>query len=713
MRTPFILLVGQLFSDGWSTLYCNTPKKNQDCALVDTMTTRHRTATSTTPPPLGHNKKGSVSKASAILGAHKPLPLAELLLGTTSVDNSGGETKMKRNILVNYILAFSFIAITFVVLLSRASTTGPSTKLWMEDPQLVSLLAKTPKTKDDRYTVFVTHSNGIHTTVVYGQCEKSATHAMQRAYSKIRINSDDNDDDDDSKYYIKVDAVMSIESVNNFNYVKDKIPSDAGFAVGDWSSLVFLHEQVTGSALLNPDGYLRWDHIGKIWANTMHGRKKWPDTINYEESTVPMDFIRTKAVFFDGKTSYNLLKGKRVVSLHDMTPAYLKESAQMAGDYLTRQVHADGTMVYIYRPRSDTVPTEEEYNLTRHAGTAYAMALLYKSYPNPALLQATQDVLDYLVDVQMTDCPLAYKDGESAKCIINEVYHGHKWTQLGVNSLALLAMAEYMESAKDPVRYWEASKELAKWIAGTQREDGSFVQDQDIETNHLDEKAYVRYFPGEAAFAMARLYNTASAMKVKVHDSWKTVASNAMDYIVTRESDVSDDEFANDHWMMYALAEMAPWHWTEDMLHFAVRTGKLAQERQIRHHEDDSDQDRNGIYIRPGKNGEDTQSLSSCATATKSEGLCAVYPVIQQRAPESAKMILDSAKWGIRYQLGTQMRPEQSIYMKKPWRSMGALSKNILDTETRNDYSQHNLCSFLCLARVLEADGGGDTSAVQ
>ena len=659
--------------------------------MVVRMATRQRTA------PPGH--KGSISKASAILDAHKPLPLAELLVGTDRVsDSASDETKKKHNILVDYVLSFAFILITFAVLLTHFG--GSSTTLWMEDPMLVSLLAKTPKTKDDLYTVFITHSNGIDTTVVYGQCEKSATHAMQRAYSKIRSNSDD------SNYFIKVDAVMSVESVANFNYVEDKIPSDAGFGVGDWSSLVFIHEQVNVHALLDRSGYLRWDHIGKVWASTSPGRKKWPDTINYEDSTVPIDFIRTQAVFFDGKNSYNLLKGKRVVSLHDMTPQYLQESAQMAGDYLTRQVHPDGTMVYIYRPRSDTVPTDEGYSLTRHAGTAYSMALLYKTYQDPKLLQATQDSLDYLVDKQMTDCPLAYEEGETAKCIINEVYHGHKWTQLGVNALALLAMAEYMEAAKDTVRYWQASQELAKWIAGTQREDGSFVQDQDIETNHLDEESYVRYFPGEAAFAMARLYNTATAMKAKAQDSWKVVASRAMDYIVTRESDVSDDKFANDHWMMYALAEMAPWHWTEDMLHFAVRTGKLAKERQIRHHEDDMDQDRNGIYIRPGVEREDTQSLSSCATATKSEGLCAVYPVIQQHAPESAKMILDSAKWGIRYQLGTQMRPEQSIYMKKPWRSMGALSKNILDTETRNDYSQHNLCSFLCLARVIEADGG-------
>jgi hypothetical protein len=93
---------------------------------------------------------------------------------------------------------------------------------------------------------------------------------------------------------------------------------------------------------------------------------------------------------------------------------------------------------------------------------------------------------------------------------------------------------------------------LATWISGMQREDGSFVQDQDIENNHLDENSYVRYFPGEAAFAISRLWNVGSALRLDVDDSWKAVAGNAMDYIVNRESKVEDSEFLNDHWMMYS-----------------------------------------------------------------------------------------------------------------------------------------------------------------
>mmetsp|Transcript_3038 Transcript_3038/g.4959 ORF Transcript_3038/g.4959 Transcript_3038/m.4959 type:complete len:651 (+) Transcript_3038:61-2013(+) len=641
-------------------------------------------------------KSPGSSKAFGILNAHKPMPLSELF-------SNAGEDKGQRTRLMKYTVVTLLVTAVIALIALRPNSTSNN---WMDNSLVLSLLKNTPKSKNNQFVVFVTHCNGLNTETHFGQSEASAKQAMMRAFGKIKLPRDD------VHNYIKVDSVMGVESVPSFNYVEDTPPLHSGFAVGNWDSLVFLYEQVTGSALVDRHGKLRWDHIGKIWASS---GQKWPTDVNYDDFTAPMDFIRTQGVFYDGKQVVSLLKGKRVLQLRDLTPQLLHESAEMAGDYLARQVHLEkGTMVYRYRPRSDTEPTDE-YNLTRHAGTAYAMAVLYRTYKDPALLAALQATLDYLVDEQLVECPMAYRPSDMAKCIINEVYRGHKWTQLGVNSLGLLAMAEYMEATKDTIRYYGVAQEIAKWIGGTQHEDGSFVQDQDIETNRLDEESYVRYYPGEAAFAMARLYNVATSLKLNTQDSWKEVAIAAMDYIVDRESDVEDEDFVNDHWMMYAAAEVSPWHFTKPMLTFVLRTGRVAQDRQIRHHDDEMDRDRNGIYLRPDATGEDLQSLSSCATATKSEGLCAVYPAVQKHAPESAKMILDSVKWGIRYQLGAQFQPEQAMYMKKPAKILGAMAKNIMQTETRNDFSQHNLSSFLCLARMLEAleaeEGGA--SAVQ
>lgn len=119
----------------------------------------------------------------------------------------------------------------------------------------------------------------------------------------------------------------------------------------------------------------------------------------------------------------------------------------------------------------------------------------------------------------------------------------------------------------------------------------------------------------------------------------------------------------------------------------------------MRYHENPEDRDKDGVYTDHGK-----ENLGSCGIATKSEGLCAVYPAIKKVSPEKAQMFLDSVIWGIRYQLQTQQRPEIAMYMKVPAKAMGAFGTSIVSKETRNDFSQHNLSSLLCLARLMETE---------
>lgn len=592
------------------------------------------------------------------------------------------------------------VTIIFLVIVMKHLFWRWYSLLWMKDPLLLSLLEKTPRTKSGQYVIFVTIFNGKHTEVKHGKSTKSALNALRHAYSSIKGGKRSMRDNND--FYIKVDALTSIESKPEFNYVEDKAPRHTGFAIGDWSSMVFLYEQVSGSTLIDRRGNLRWDNIGKLSATS--SLKEWPSDIHYQRFVAPLDFFRTESVFIDDKQKVvNLYKGHQL--FHELTPDILYESAQMAGDYLARQTHIDGTMVGRYRPRSDT-ELNEDYDLTRHAGTTYSMAALYNSYKSPELLHALRRSLDYLVNQKLVVCPVPYHPGKKAKCIFNEYDHGYRWTHLGVNALTLLAMVEYLNSTKDKSRYLDPIVKVANWISGAQHEDGSFVQYQEIDTNQLDENSYARDFPGEATFAMARLYRIASSLKLKDFgktrlQTWKLVVSDAVNFLVDRESRVDDDDFIINHWLLNAIAEMDRWYMTKRIKDFVYRSGQIAQQRQIRRHDDDDNLDKNGIFLHRGV--EDIRSLSSCATATKTEGLCAVYSTMQMYDPETADMFLESVKWGMRYQLQTQFRPEQAIYVKAPDKVIGAFRKNIYEMEIRNDYTQHNLSSLLCLARILEA----------
>mmetsp|Transcript_17908 Transcript_17908/g.26501 ORF Transcript_17908/g.26501 Transcript_17908/m.26501 type:complete len:647 (-) Transcript_17908:1938-3878(-) len=640
----------------------------------------------------------------------RPQPLGKEIVQVNNLRNSlklrfKSERKSKqRNQLwtIAIIIIFVIVINYLVVFLYRRFS-----QQWMKDPLVTSLLEKTPKTKNGQYIVFVTMCNGRYTDVKHGKSSKSAFDALQRAYSSIkspdarkigRTRSPLNK----NPLYIKVDAIMSIESKPKFNYAEEKPPPRAGFAIGDWSSMAFLYEQVVGSTLIDRNEKIRWDNIGKLWGAS--SVKEWPSDIHYEDFVAPLDFFRTQAIFVDNKQKVvNLYKGHNL--FHELTPELLYESARMAGDYLARQTHIDGTMVFRYRPRSDTEP-DDDYNLARHAGTAYSIASLYSSYKSPELLSALKASLDYLVNQKLVVCPIAYLPGQKAKCVMNEYDHGSRWTHLGANALTLLAMVEYLNSTQDVFRYLDSIVGLAAWISGAQHEDGSFVQYQEIDTNQLDENSFVRDCPGEATFAMARLHHVASSVKLKDFSkdrlqNWKAVVSGALDFLVERESKVDDDDFVIDHWVLYAIAEIDRWYMTKGITDFVYRTGQIAQQRQVRQHDNDDNLDKNGIYLHKGV--EDAQSLRSYGTATKTEGLCAVYSTMLMYDPEMADMFLESVKWGMRYQLQTQFRPEQAMYMKAPDKVIGAFRKSIDETETQNDYTQHNLSSLLCLARILEA----------
>ena len=652
-------------------------------------------------------------ESSPSLHNWQPMPLDQVVEQNTNPPepHSAYSDKIKSFLSERTKNQWICFGLTFLTVLGIILATRTRSASWMHHDEVAELLQKAKANSNSEYIVFVTKSSTnnpqLKTKVQIGFSRKDATTALKQAHTRLPGNMDYNQ--------VKIDVVTSVINAPKYNWVEDTSPTASsyfGIAL-DWKrGLAFLPEQVYAQTLLDSEKKLRWDHIGKVWAQANAQtllKIPFPSIDKADEDTiVSIDFFETVSLYLDldSGDQFSLLNGHRMFSDRDLTPSALHHSAQIAGDYLTRGVNLqNGKMVYRYKPRSDTYPDDEDYNLTRHAGTAYAMALLYKQTKDSALLEATKASLNYLQQ-HTRDCPLAYQPGDMAKCLVNEVYEGAKWTHLGVNSLALLAFVQYMDSTHDTDTYMELTQSLSIWIAGTQREDGSFVQDQHIETNELDETSFIRYYPGQAVFALAKLYNVANSLGFAKNNNpevWKQVAISGLNHIVKKEVETPDEDFVNNHWMMYALAEMHAWHTSEDIIEYAVRTARIAATRQVRttvDGEDQSLQDRKGIYKNPT-----TPDLSGCATATKSEGLCSVYPVMLQSKPEIAPSVLESVKLGVRYQLQTQIRPEQAMYLKNPQKIHGAFVKSILDKQTRNDFTQHNLSSILCLAKIIENKG--------
>jgi hypothetical protein len=96
-------------------------------------------------------------------------------------------------------------------------------------------------------------------------------------------------------------------------------------------------------------------------------------------------------------------------------------------------------------------------------------------------------------------------------------------------------------------------------------------------------------------------------------------------------------------------------------------------------------------------------NMSATASATKVEGLCAIYELaLANGKKDDAALILETTTLSLRYQLQAQYGPEQAMYMRDPNHIMGGIHDSMSESKMRSDYTQHNLSSLLCMKRILE-----------
>jgi len=332
--------------------------------------------------------------------------------------------------------------------------------------------------------------------------------------------------------------------------------------------------------------------------------------------------------------------------------------------------------------------------------------------------------MHWLLKEHLEKCRLPYNNSQrndqtptTRRCIVEEtvdVQEGQKSkaTKLGVNALTLLAISELLAATHDEASlgddadfFMDVARDLADFIQSAQHDDGSFVQKiQYYPTFKLDETFFVRYYQGEATFALSRFYYvTGSVMGLEPKQEWLDVAQAAAGYIIEKNWDVPDEEFVDDHWLLYGLAEL---HRCDSrrvgsrFVEFAMRTVLLVAQSQYKEGDENRGQSRLDLKDWVGIHHESTSATS---TATKSEGLCAIFELAEDhRLGKEMAIILDSAMDSVRYQLKAQFGPELAMYMQDPLRVIGGLRQGIDSLLMRNDYTQHNLSSFLCLSNILQ-----------
>lgn len=380
--------------------------------------------------------------------------------------------------------------------------------------------------------------------------------------------------------------------------------------------------------------------------------------------------FQTLSFYSNGRQRYRLYRGHRM--FHRITPALLTQTLRWAGDYLTRAVRPNGKFVYQYNPVLHQ--RAKRYNILRHAGTTFSMFQLYHVTQNKRLKQAAQRALQFLFRF-LKPSPLNPRKALS-------LVEGIK-SKLGGAGLALVAITESLRVTKHSKGLPEAKK-LAFDIALRQKSDGSFAHIYYYPSGR-PHPFVSSYYPGEAILGLMRLYSWDR------NKLWLDTATQAADYLIlVRDKGKTIHNLNHDHWLLYGLSKLYRHAKKKIYLEHAHKIVAAIQRSQNRtlHPPDWS-----GGYYAPPR---------STPTATRSEGLCAAYSLLQSKlTPYQKSRLIHTLKRGVQFQLQTQMRPENTMYLPHPNLAFGGFQKSLTQSSIRIDYVQHNISSILCLRKIL------------
>lgn len=515
--------------------------------------------------------------------------------------------------------------------------------------------------------VFISASDGFSPAYVAVGSDKGIIKAIKRAASLVSREYKHNQ----QLKWIKLDVVKEVYVVDNVNFNKplgfDR--SLYGMSFNKQSGIAFLPEEMVSYTLVDNKQKIRKINILKYLKDRSVNAEESQRILRSGENTLYR--FTTISSFYDGDSTMSLYRGHRLYN--KISGEYLLSSAIRGGQYLTRSVGTNGKFVYVYRPKTDSIP--DKYNILRHAGTVYAMLELYSVNGDIELLKAVNRAIKYL----LSSVKPGLTEENNMACVVEKGF-----TKLGGNALAIIALAKYTEVTNDR-QYMPVLLRLAKWIQNAQKESGEFyIQKQTYPDGEIIDFTS-QYYPGEALLAMTRIYALDPA------DHWLDVAEKGANYLINiRDYGLTHSALKHDHWLLYALEEL--YRYRPDQLYFdhAMQIARSITQSQNR---GPKQPDWLGSFRSPPR---------STPTATRAEGLCAAYLLARDYSkPKEAEMILESIRLAVAFQLQTQFMPESVLYLKDPQRSLWGFHKGLTNYEIRIDYVQHNISSLLGYYRII------------
>ncbi|MGB2602608.1 MAG: hypothetical protein WBC78_03375 [Candidatus Sulfotelmatobacter sp.] len=374
-------------------------------------------------------------------------------------------------------------------------------------------------------------------------------------------------------------------------------------------------------------------------------------------------------------------------------PAEVTRAIGLAADYLENACGPDGK--FAYKVEIGSGRESSSYDIIRHAGAMYALAMVNRSHPDPQTVAALTRAAKFLRENYIGP---GIRPGQLVVWSqpLPEILEGRRsksrerYAELGGTGLGLVALAAVRELHPKSVPL-EQLQALGRFALFLQRDDGSFVHKYRAEGGPVPNWASL-YYPGEAALGFIALYEADHS-----HE-WLVAAGKALSYLAKSRAGLSI--VPADHWALIATAKLLPYCEEggclvsrEDLVRHAVQVC----ESILR------DQFKGSAAV--GLDGAFDPNGRTAPAATRLEGLLAALEFLPKDALRDK--INAAAGRGIAFLLRAQIASgPQAGGMP------GAVVARARDSsEIRIDYVQHALCAWLRYQRSLrnEADPhGGD-----
>lgn len=344
---------------------------------------------------------------------------------------------------------------------------------------------------------------------------------------------------------------------------------------------------------------------------------------------------------------------------------------------------SQGQFKYIYYPVTDNYEAAG-YSLPRHAGTTYALALLYgllKGRPGVSdeqiarFKEGAERAIGYLATmVEKGTCKDQDRD---FVCVAS----GPR-TDLGSSALPLVAIMEYERQTGD-ARYRDLGRRLANFMLYMQKPDGEFCHQYDVVKARRSCKETMLYYSGEAAFALALTYK-----HIKDGRYMKAV-ERSLDYLTGASYWPLSLKFlfGEEHWTCIAAEEAWPHVNKASYARFCYEFARFQRRHQFAQDEGFADYE-GGYGITPFFPPHLTPAGS------RTEAMVSAYDLGRHRGepqPAIGAQIVRAFKYILRH----QVRPENAYMYARPRETLGGINKSPIKYEIRIDYVQHTVAAMV------------------